>query len=242
MKKEVRSNKMRTKSIALFVLLIVSATFLFGASYVNNEYNRLAKQYTVKAEEAFDNGEYDDSIEYSIKAKEYAEMSEAYIRVMLEKAEADKQIRLARNQKLRADQMQGQQNFPMAYTAGETALQNALDSYANEDYISAAVYALEAYGNFGGIYEVTPLPKYYVVRPWAETKDCYWNIAGRTYVYNNPVLWENLYQANKSAMRDPEDPDLIYPGMKMLIPSISGEYREGEYNPKKSYDPYTSGR
>ena len=135
---------MRTKSIVLFVLLIVSATFLFGASYVNNEYNRLAKKYTVKAEEAFDNGEYDDSIEYSIKAKEYAEMSEAYIRVMLEKAEADKQIRLARNQKLRADQIQGQQNFPMAYTAGETALQNALDSYANEDYISAAVYALEA--------------------------------------------------------------------------------------------------
>lgn len=238
----MRSKIMKTKRIAIFILLVVSVSFLFGASYINNEYNRLSKQYAVRAQEAFDAGEYDDSIEYSIKSKEYAEMSETYIRMMLEKAEADKQIQLARNQKLRAEQLQGQQNFPMAFTAGVTALNNALESYANEDYISAAEYAMEAYINFGGIQEVTPLPKYYVVRPWAETKDCYWNISGRSYIYNNPVLWENLYQANKSAMRDPENPDLIYPGMKMIIPSLSGELREGDYDPKKSYDPYTTGR
>lgn len=233
---------MKTKGFVIFVLLAVSVSFLFGASYVNNEYNRLSKQYSVKAEEAFDSGNYDDSIEYSLKAKEYAEMSETYIRMMIEKAEADKQIRLAKNQKLRADQMQGQQNFPMAYTAGETALSNALEAYANEDFISAATYAMKALESFSGIHKVTPLPKYYVVRPWAETKDCYWNISGRSYVYNNPILWENLYQANKSAMRDPENPDLIYPGMKMLIPSLSGELREGDYDPKQSYDPYTSGK
>lgn len=233
---------MRTKRVAIFVLLLVSVGFLFGTSYVNNEYNRLSKQYAVKAQEAFDEGEYDLSIEYSYKSKDYAEMSETYIRVMLEKAEADKQIRLAKNKKLRAEQLQGQQNFPMAFTAGETALKNALEAYENEDYVSAASYALEAYASFGGIKEVQPLPKYYVVRPWAESKDCYWNIAGRSYVYNNSLLWENLYQANKSSMRDPENPDLIYPGMKMLIPSISGELREGEFSTSKTYDPYTPER
>jgi nucleoid-associated protein YgaU len=233
---------MRTKRVAIFVLLLVSVGFLFGASYVNNEYNRLSKQYAVKAQEAFDEGEYDLSIEYSYKSKDYAEMSETYIRVMLEKAEADKQIRLAKNKKLRAEQLQGQQNFPMAFTAGETALKNALEAYGNEDYVSAASYALAAYTSFGGIKEVQPLPKYYVVRPWAESKDCYWNIAGRSYVYNNSLLWENLYQANKSSMRDPENPDLIYPGMKMLIPSISGELREGEFSTSKTYDPYTPER
>ena len=142
---------MRTKRVAIFVLLLVSVGFLFGASYVNNEYNRLSKQYAVKAQEAFDEGEYDLSIEYSYKSKDYAEMSETYIRVMLEKAEADKQIRLAKNKKLRAEQLQGQQNFPMAFTAGETALKNALEAYENEDYVSAASYALEAYGSFAGI-------------------------------------------------------------------------------------------
>lgn len=144
---------MRTKRVAIFVLLLVSVGFLFGTSYVNNEYNRLSKQYAVKAQEAFDEGEYDLSIEYSYKSKDYAEMSETYIRVMLEKAEADKQIRLAKNQKLRAEQLQGQQNFPMAFTAGETALKNALEAYGNEDYVSAASYALAAYASFGGIKE-----------------------------------------------------------------------------------------
>ena len=80
--------------------------------------------------------------------------------------------------------------------------------------------------------------EYYIVKPWAETKDCYWNISGRPYIYNNPLLWENLYQANKNEMPKPEDPNLILPGMKMKIPSITGEYRSGVYDSKKSYDAY----
>ena len=89
-----------------------------------------------------------------------------------------------------------------------------------------------------GVREVTPLPALYIVRPWAETKDCYWNISGRPYIYNNPLLWENLYQANKSKMPKPEDPNLIHPGMKMTIPSLTGEYRSGTYDPKKTYGTY----
>ena len=87
---------------------------------------------------------------------------------------------------------------------------------------------------------MTPLPQFYVVRPWAETKDCYWNISGRKYVYNNPLLWENLYNANKSKMPRPNDPNLILPGMKMEIPSISGELREGTYSPNKEYEPFNA--
>ena len=88
--------------------------------------------------------------------------------------------------------------------------------------------------------EITPLPKYYIVRPWAESKDCFWNISGRAYVYNNPFLWENLYEANKNQLQDPKNPNLIQPGMKMEIPSISGEYRDGVYSPTKKYDPFQS--
>ena len=89
-----------------------------------------------------------------------------------------------------------------------------------------------------GVREITPLPEFYVVRPWAETKDCFWNISGRHYVYNNPLLWENLYQANKDKMPKPEDPNLIHPVMKMKIPSITGEYRKGTYDSKKEYNAY----
>ena len=46
------------------------------------------------------------------------------------------------------------------------------------------------------------------------------------------------YQANKAAMPKPEDPNLIHPGMKMKIPSLTGEYRKGTYDPKKEYEAY----
>lgn len=82
------------------------------------------------------------------------------------------------------------------------------------------------------------LPKYYIVRPWADFGDCYGSIAGRSYVYNNSALWEKLYEANKSKMPNPNNPNLILPGMKMEIPSISGEYREGVYDPSKKYDTF----
>ena len=111
-------------------------------------------------------------------------------------------------------------------------------SFESEDYPQATDYAKACIASLDGIHEVTPLPEYYIVKPWAETKDCYWNISGRPYIYNNPLLWENLYQANKNEMPKPEDPNLILPGMKMKIPSITGEYRSGVYDSKKSYDAY----
>ena len=127
---------------------------------------------------------------------------------------------------------------PMAYTAAKENLANAETSFDAEEWGRANEYAKLSIAALEGVTEVTPLPAEYIVRPWAETKDCYWNISGRPYVYNNPLLWENLYQANKSKMPKPEDPNLILPGMKMSIPSLTGEYRTGTYDPKKEYDTY----
>ena len=39
-------------------------------------------------------------------------------------------------------------------------------------------------------------------------------------------------------MPKPENPNLILPGMKMNVPSLTGEYRKGTYDPKKEYEPY----
>ena len=117
-------------------------------------------------------------------------------------------------------------------------LENAETAFDGEDWAKATEYAKASLAALDGVREITPLPEYYIVKPWAETKDCYWNISGRPYVYNNPLLWENLYQANKQSMPKPEDPNLIHPGMKMKIPSLTGEYRKGTYDPKKSYSTY----
>lgn len=78
-------------------------------------------------------------------------------------------------------------------------------------------------------------PEYYIVGTWAKDRDCFWNIAGRSYVYNNPWQWRKLYEANKDNMVDPDNPDMIKTGMKLYIPSIKGEERSGVYNPDVEY-------
>ena len=230
------------KKTILTVFLLTTLFSVFAASYTNNEFQKLANEYNKKAEVAFDNGEYDLAVEYSMLAAQNSELSEAYVNTMIAKADASKQIKYAQNQLAWAEKVHGDIYYPMTYTAGKAALDAALLAFEKEDYAAANLFAKEALNYLAEIKEVTPLPQYYVVKPWAETKDCYWNISGRPYVYNNPTLWENLYQANKDQMKDPSNPDLIYPGLKMEIPSITGEYREGVYDSKKSYDAYSSNK
>ncbi len=222
-------------SIILSTLIVSS---LFAVSYKNNTYQKLANEYAQKAEIALDAGQYDDAVEYSKKAEENAELSRAYIQMMMARGEAEKNIKMAKNQLAWAEKIDAPHTFPMAYTSAKESLSNAENSFESEDYPKANEYAKHCLAALDGIREVTPLPEFYIVRPWAETKDCYWNISGRPYIYNNPLLWENLYQANKANMPRPEDPNLIHPGMKMKVPSLTGEYRAGIYDPKKEYETY----
>ena len=226
------------KKLISIVTIALLAASLFAVSYKNNTFQKLADEYTKKAEKALDAGEYNDAIEYSKKAEENAALSEAYIRMMMARGEAENNIKLAKNQIAWAEKIDAPNTFPMAYTSAKDNLEKAETSFECEDFEKANAYAKASLAALDGIREVTPLPEFYVVKPWAETKDCYWNISGRPYVYNNPLLWENLYQANKSNMPKPEDPNLIHPGMKMKIPSLTGEYRKGTYDPKKEYETY----
>ncbi len=225
------------KIISIFALVLFTVS-AFAISYKNNTYQKLADEYTRKAEKALDAGEYDDSVEYARLAEENAELSEAYVKMMMLRGKAEETIKLARNQLEWAESIDAQNTFPMAFTSAQDNLENAELSYDAEDYENAEKFAQLCLASLDGIREVTPLPALYIVRPWAETKDCYWNISGRPYIYNNPLLWENLYQANKNNMPKPEDPNLILPGMKMEIPSLTGEYRSGTYDPKKEYEAY----
>lgn len=226
------------KKIISILLISILAASVFAVSYKNNTFQKLADEYTKKAERALDAGEYDDAVEYSKKAEENAELSRAYIEMMMARGQAEDAIKLAKNQIAYAEKIDAPHTFPMAYTSATENLANAESAFTAENFTKATEYARAAIAALDGIKEVTPLPEIYIVKPWAETKDCYWNISGRPYVYNNPLLWENLYQANKNNMPKPEDPNLIHPGMKMKIPSLTGEYRKGTYDPKKEYETY----
>ena len=226
------------KKLIALVCAIVSASLLFAVSYKNNTYQKLANEYTKKAQNALDAGDYVLAEEYAAKAEENAALSEAFIKKMLAKSDADAAMKAASKKLDYAKSVKADRNFPMAFSAAQKSYASAQESYDAEDYVTASAYAKQVLDALADVKEITPLPQYYIVRPWAETKDCYWNISGRNYVYNNPLLWENLYQANKNNMPKPNDPNLILPGMKMEIPSITGEYREGVYSPSKKYDGY----
>jgi hypothetical protein len=228
--------------LTIVAALVLTGTLVFAASYTDNTYQKLADEYTKQAETAMNAGQYDLSVELAQKAAENAALSKGYIDMMLARKTADDEMLKAKNKLAWAESISADKNFPMAYSASKDKYASAQTSYGSEDYAAAADYAKQSVSALDGVHEVTPLPEYYIVRPWADTKDCFWNISGRPYIYNNPLLWENLYQANKSDIPHPDDPNLILPGMKMKIPSLTGETRDGVYDPSKDYDPYNAAR
>jgi nucleoid-associated protein YgaU len=88
--------------------------------------------------------------------------------------------------------------------------------------------------------EVPPpgvLPATYTVKVWDSFGDCFWNIAGYSWVYNDPHRWQVLYEANRAKLPNPNNPNLIEPGTVLEIPSIKGETRRGEWDSNRTYEP-----
>ena len=86
--------------------------------------------------------------------------------------------------------------------------------------------------------KITVLPQYYIVVRRVPLTDALWRIAGYSYIYNNPLQWYRIYEANRNILRDPDNPDLILPGQRLIIPSLNGEQRSGQYDPQSDYITY----
>lgn len=76
------------------------------------------------------------------------------------------------------------------------------------------------------------LPAFYTIRLIPEARDCFWRIAEYPFIYGDPWKWKILYEANKDKIPQPDNPDLIEPGIVLTIPSIAGELRSGTWNEK----------
>ena len=68
------------KKVLLLVSFMISCTLAFSVSYKNNTYQKLADEYTRKAERALDAGEYVLAEEYAAKAEENARLSEEFVK------------------------------------------------------------------------------------------------------------------------------------------------------------------
>ena len=227
------------------------------ASIRNNKYFTESVRLTLLAQQAFEEGDFDASTQYSEDAIRYAQLSDEYVSLQLKIRQTDDAIAAAKKRLDFAASVNAATRYPTEYSQAQSAYNEARTlrtAQSWDDAIAAAnrVLVALAYVDFEpakqqpvqpvqpvAVVETgpLPLPAQYTVRPWASSKDCLWNIAGRPWVYNDPKKWKLLYDANKPNMPEPNNPDLIHPGMIVNIPSMKGETRQGMWDSSKVYQP-----
>lgn len=231
------------KKLLAFMAVIFSLSLtapLFALSYDNNEYQRKSRAYSELAAKAYDEGEYEAAVDYAKKAEENAALSVAFIEKMIARSDSQKLLFEAHTRLTWATELKADKYFPEPYISAGDAVAAADELFAREDYADANVESQKALDALSVVRKIIPLPATWRVKKWNGAKDCFWNIAKDPAIYGDPLLWKELYKANKPDLKQPSNPDLIMPDMIMVIPSLKGEYREGEYDPSITYESFKS--
>lgn len=195
----------------------------------NNEFFLESVRLTKLAQDTFEYGDYDASAGFAEEAIRFAQLSNEHIAVQLI-AEAKRLISWADSNNIA-------NRHPDEYNESKNYYEASLEAQLNEEWddaITAATKSIEILAAFeaGGS---SQLARQFTVRPWASSGDCFWNIAGYPGVYGEPGRWRVLYEANKSKIPDPNNPDVIEPGTVLDIPSIRGETRQGMWDSSRTY-------
>lgn len=226
-----------TKYLAVLILVVLAAVPVFSQSLQDNPDYRKSLELKNQSEQAFDEGDYDEARKLAEESRIYAEKSDAWIQMMLDRYKANSALRRVETELRSAAKVKADVNFPEAYASGKNLYDEAYKLFQNENYKLSYEKSLEALEVMSVIEYVRATPTApagtkvaeYTVRLIPENRDCLWNIAGYDFVYGDPWKWELLYEANKNIMPDPDNPRLILPGMILKIPSVSGEVRSGTW-------------
>jgi nucleoid-associated protein YgaU len=195
-----------------------------------DQYTNAADEYSA-CRSAYDSEDYAEAAD---KAQATVAAVEA-----IAAAEADSTIGKAKLSIANAEAIEAPVNYPTEYARAKSALADAQAAYDSQDYSTATERAKACIAALANVKpkEVAKdvYPAVYVVRLIPKRSDCLWRIAEYPFIYNNPLKWPVIYEANKKTFRDPGNPNLIFPGQKLKIPSIKGETRDGTYDPAKQY-------
>jgi hypothetical protein len=235
------------------------APVVIPESIRNNQYYRESLRLTNLAKLSYNEGDYDASTDYAAEAVRYAQLSDEYVALRLKMKEANDAIAAAKTRLDWASSVNASRRYPREFGEAANYYEASLNLRRAEDWdgaITAARRVIDALASVrpeeAPVERPAPvverprepvpqgpepvlLPAQYTVRPWSAYRDCLWNIAGRPWVYGDPNQWRLLYNANRSKMPDPDNPDLIEPGMVLDIPSIGGEERQGLWEEGKAY-------
>lgn len=236
----------KTILVAASIALFVGISTLSAQSLLDNEFYNKAKALVAQSEQALQAGDYDKAANLAAEARDNLEKSDEYVATMLMFYRANGWLSQARDRIAYAKSIKADTNYKDAYNTAVTAAGGAkvaLDAKDYEKSIGLSKTALAALENIAPVVAKAPsepvLPQYYTVRLVISKRDCFWRIAEFPFVYNDPWKWRLLYNANKSLLENPDNPDLIEPGQHFVIPSASGEQREGEYDPDVNYPTYS---
>ena len=236
------------------VLLVLVAAGLGAQSLLDNEFYKKAVAQKQQSEQAYQNGDYDAAASLAKESTANFKKSDAYVEKMMGFYRANGWLQRADERLAYAKGIDADINFKDAF---EKALQYVADAkimLEAEEYVRSAYFSKKGIAALQNIREIAapapavvtpaepqapPLPSSYTVRLIIARRDCFWRIAEYPFVYNDPWKWRTLYEANKSILTDPKNPDLIEPGQVFTIPSLQGEEREGEYDSEKSYTPFS---
>jgi hypothetical protein len=202
---------------------------------LDNEYYRESVRLTALAQETYDYGDYDLAREYAEEAGRNARLSDEYISRQLKMAEADDAIDAAEQRIAWARSVKADRRYPEEFARATAYRDSSAASRDAEDWDAAIAAARRVIDALAFIRDGVPLPAQYQVRSWAVFRDCFWTIAARDWAYGDSRHWRRLYDANRSKLSEPNNPNLLLPGIILDIPSIRGEVREGLWDENADY-------
>ncbi|GHV63292.1 hypothetical protein AGMMS49587_12860 [Spirochaetia bacterium] len=206
----------------------------------SNQYFTESLRLSNLARLSFDSGDYDASTNYAEEALRYARLSDEYVALQLKIREVNEAIGAAKTRLDWAASVGASNRYPREYGEAENYYNTSRSLRSAEDWdraIEAAGKVMVVLAHVEETGGIAPLPAQYTVRPWNISGDCFWNIAGKPWAYGDPSQWRILYNANKAKLPDPNNPNLIKPGMVLDIPSIGGEIRQGMWTAGQTYSP-----
>jgi nucleoid-associated protein YgaU len=194
----------------------------------NNPYFLESQRLAQLAQETYNYGDYDTSAKFAEEASLYAQQSEVYVAIRIAKYCLDQTASSGKSKQ-----------YPSEYGEAQAWYAKSISARDEEEWLDALEAAnktIDLLANLGKAGSGPfPLPATYTVRAWSDSKDCLWNIAGRSWVYGDPHKWRILYNANKGKLPNPNNPNWLEPGIVLDIPVIKGETRQGEWVSGRNY-------
>ena len=211
--------------------LIAEELIAEEAEYVNpllhNQYLLENIRLLGLAQERFAGGQFEEAIQYAEEANTYAQLSDDYVALQMLIKETNDAIAAAESRIDWAKRYGIPRGYPEVYGEAEAALTESLDARSNEAWKESLAAAQQVIALLSELPDEPVLAAQYLVRNWNPMRDCLWNIAGMPEIYGDPKQWRRIYNANKSKLPNPNNPNLLRPGTVLDIPNIGDETRIG---------------